>query len=160
MNELSVLCFAVLISAFIGAYLWNSGVTDPNSQAIIKPPYHFNVGSNLYAYSSDTILSFINAFFFTFIFSLLFFGYAAPIAMAIEGMKYGSLISLNLIPYYDALFLVPQLIACVAATLIGQGIIYDYKGEGNIFEYWRRGAMYFTVSLIFLLLLLFTRQLV
>lgn len=114
------------------------------------PPYYYD-------YSTGGFYSLINAFLFVSIVSALLFGLAAPIVMGIEGLKFGSLASLKLIPYYDLAFIVPELLAVLAATTLAYGVLQDYKGDGNLGDYWRESVVYFIAGLLLLGILLVLR---
>jgi len=126
MNALSLLAFGVLIISFFGVFAYN---TLPGMEKVTyAPPYYF---------IKDDALSYVNAYFFVLIFSLLLFGMGAPVAMAIEGTKYAVLISI--LPLYDMVFVIPELCAMLAATKLGEGVMADWSGEGNIYNYWSEG---------------------
>ncbi len=146
MDRLLLLTLVAFVVCFAGVYYVNS--TSASDQFEFVPPYYFETGE---------VFAIINSFLFVFIFSLLFFGYGAPIAMAVEGLKYGSLYSLKALPEFDLLFVVPQALACYSAVLLGKSALDDFGGKGSLFEAWRPAFKYFVVSAVLLGALLVVR---
>ncbi|HIH20367.1 TPA: hypothetical protein HA244_03810 [Candidatus Micrarchaeota archaeon] len=149
MNSFVILGILALMAAF-GAvlYLNNNAEASGQPQLSFSPPYHFKVG--------DT-LSEVNAFLFVVILSAAFFGLASPIALGMEGLKYGSLFSTHAMPLYDLSFAVPQVLAAVAVSFVGQGAIEDYQGKGTVFTYWRSAVKWFAAGVVLLIVLIATR---
>jgi len=147
MNALSILAFGVLLVSFFGVYAYNS--IPGTDQVTYAPPYYF---------IKDDALSYLTAFFFVLIFSLLLFGLGAPIAMAIEGTKYAVIVSV--FPVYDLVFIVPELCAMLAAAKLGEGVMADWSGEGNIYKYWSEGIKLALIGFALLLVLMFARPFV
>jgi hypothetical protein len=143
MNATSLVAFAVLLVAFFGVLAYNAY---SGQSVTYAPPYYFSIGD---------WLSYVNAFCFVFIFSMLFFGLGAPAAMAIEGVKYGVLYSV--VPIYDMLFMVPEILAMLAASRLGEGVMADWSGEGNVYGYWREGFEYIAAGIVLLALLIILR---
>ncbi len=146
MDKLVVLSGALFVACFFAVYFYN--VSNPGSEYCFEAPYHFKVGE---------FASIANSYFFVFITSLLFFGFAAPLALAVEGLKYGALFSLHAMPAFDLLFFVPQALACRSAILIGESALEDFAGRGSFYANWRRAFKYFIVSLVLLGVLLVAR---
>ncbi|MFH0835677.1 MAG: hypothetical protein V1834_00770 [Candidatus Micrarchaeota archaeon] len=146
MRTLAIFSLVVFAVAFAGVYVHNETTTGPALQII--PPYHYETGE---------LWSLLNAFLFVTIVSALLFGVAAPIALGIEGLKYGSMFSLKTMPVYDLVFIVPQLFACLAATTLAHGTLEDYQGRGSLGDYWREAIKYFLIGLLLLGLLIFIR---
>ena len=144
MTGLSLFSLIILATAFFTAFYLNA---NPNYEFTITPPYHYVPGE---------FLSELNAFFFVFIFSLLFFGITAPIALGIEGLKWGSLYSIKAITFYDLAFIVPQVIVSFSAIMLGQGIISDYEGKAALKQVLPTALTYFlaAIALFFAIYLL------
>ncbi|MFA6329403.1 MAG: hypothetical protein WCX64_01815 [Candidatus Micrarchaeia archaeon] len=147
MNALSLLAFAVLLISFFGVLAYNA--VPGTEKVTYAPPYYF---------IKDDALSYMNAYFFVLIFSLLLFGMGAPIAMAIEGTKYAVLVSI--LPVYDLVFILPELCAMLAASKLGEGVMADWSGEGNIYNYWSEGIKLALIGFGLLLVLMFARPFV
>lgn len=128
----------------------------------ISPPYAFDVyeGGQGFALKQGGVLGILNSYFFVFIFSLLFFGFSAFIAMGIEGAKYASMISTGSMPGYDLLFAVPQIFALIAATELGQGVMNDFEGKESIFENdgWKTAFVYFAAGIALAVVLVAARD--
>ncbi len=152
MKSLTLLAFALFFVFTFGVYFYNSST---HSNFAFSPPYGFTAG--------DGVSSF-NGFFFTFIASLLLFGLGAVVAMAIEGLKFGSMLSAILISsqghLYDVLFAVPVLVACMAATTLAAGLVLDYRGKASVFPYWNYAIKYFAVGLALNIALILVRSVV
>ena len=147
MNAVSLLSFAVLVVSFFGVFAYN---TLPGTEKVTyAPPYYF---------IKDDALSYLNAFFFVLMFSLLLFGMGAPVAMAIEGTKYAVLISI--LPLYDMVFILPELCAMLAAAKLGEGVTADWSGDGNIYNYWSEGIKLALIGFAMLVILMVARPFV
>lgn len=146
MDKLFTASVALLLLSFAGAY-WLAG--QPGSQFSFQPPYAFAVGDPL---------SMVTAFAFAFLFSLLFFGYSAPLAMIFEGVKYGYLYARGGMPFFDLFFAVPAVFACYSAILLGRSAWDDFKGTGSLFKGWRRAFKYFMAGAVLLGFLLLARR--
>ena len=144
MNALSLLAFGVLLVSFFGVLAFNS--VPSMVKVTYAPPYFFIM---------DDALSYLNAYFLVLIFSLLLFGLGAPIAMAIEGTKYAVLLSV--LPAYDLVFILPELCAMLAATKLGEGVMADWSGQGNIYGYWSEGIRLALIGFVLLVILMFAR---
>ncbi len=148
MNIFIFLGIVVFVACFGGLlYLNSSG--EGGKLIFVNPPYNYIVG--------DT-LSFFNSFLFVFIFSAAFFGVAAPIALGIEGLKYASLLSAGLMPVYDILFAIPQVLAAYSASMLGKGAIEDYQGKGSVFAHRKDAVKWFAVGVVFLVILILARS--
>lgn len=152
MNLVSIISFAVLLLSIVGVYY-----LDATATAIAKengttpelfqftPPYYFQ---------NSELISYFTAFFFAFLFSLLFFGFGSIIAAGIEGLKFGTILTSILFTttstygYVDLLFIIPQILAILAASQLGQGVINDYHARGNINEDLKTASVYFVIGLI------------
>jgi len=152
MKSLTLVAIALFFVAFAGVYLYNSNqVANDLPGFEFKPPYAFVPGDGLSAF---------NAFFFVFIVSLLLFGIGGVVSMTLEGLKYGSLFSSSLagivtgFHFFDLLFVIPQLMACFAATTLGAGLILDYRGKASLFPYWNYAVRYFVFGLLLTIVLL------
>lgn len=147
MNALSILAFGALLVSFFGVFAYNA--VPGTDKVTYAPPYYF---------IKDDALSYLNAYLFVLIFSLLLFGMGAPVAMAIEGTKYAVLLSV--LPIYDLVFVIPELCAMLAATKLGEGVMADWSGEGNIYNYWSEGIKLALIGFAMLLILMFARPFV
>lgn len=136
MKAVFVLSVIIFAAAFGAVYSVNSFT---GYDVFFKPPYHYAAGG---------LPSEANAFAFAFIFSLLFFGYSAPIALGIEGLKYASLYSSGIIGLPALAFILPQFVACFAAMTLGEGAIKDYKGEGKMIDYAWKAFKYLAVAIV------------
>lgn len=145
LNSVSALALFAFTFSFMAVWTVNSG---PGEDLYLVPPYHYIPGD---------YWSYLNAFFFSVVFSLLFFGVSAPIAMAVEGAKYASLLSAGIMPPFDLAFAIPSLLGAIAAATLGQGIVADYRNKGSLFEYWAPALLYFNVALILLFIALASR---
>ncbi|MBI5229188.1 hypothetical protein HY991_03690 [Candidatus Micrarchaeota archaeon] len=146
MNPTIVIGVIVFIAAFGAVYFYNSSA---ENKFLFIPLYHYEPGD---------FLSEVNAFLFPFIFSLLFFGISAPLALGMEGLKYASLLSTGGMASYDLAFALPQVIAAFSATVFGTAILNDYSGKGNLLEDLKKGAKYLGYAFALMLLLFFMRS--
>jgi hypothetical protein len=146
MNILAALSLVVCIAALLAIVGINIGKS-PDQYFLLGPPY---------AYTPGDYWSELNSFFFVFVFSLLFFGFASPVALGIEGAKHASSLLAGA-PYYDLLFIVPAVVACLSATWLGQGLYADLEGRIYVFKAWPRAAVYFDIALVLLAVLLALR---
>ncbi|MFH1056333.1 MAG: hypothetical protein V1717_00855 [Candidatus Micrarchaeota archaeon] len=145
MNVFIVLGIVVFVAAFAGVYFMN--VSSPQAYAFI-PPYHFVVGE---------AASLVNSFLFVLVVSAAFFGLAVPIALGIEGLKYGSMLSTQTMPAFDLLFAIPQLFAAYSASLLAQGVVDDYQGKGTVFMQWKDALKWFIAGVVALVILVLAR---
>ncbi len=155
MKSLTLAAVLLFFVAFTGVYLYNSmQATEGNVPFEFKPPYAFAPGD---------LVSNVNAFFFVFLLSLLLFGVGGIVSMALEGLKFGYLLSASLagiatgFHLFDLLFIIPELMACIAATTLGAGLILDYRGKASLFPYWNYSIRYFSFGLFIMAALLAVR---
>ena len=143
MNLLFVLsvAFLVLGFAYVAAsnYDFTAGEFKAEPSIAFRPPYYFE---------ENSIASEFNAFFFVFLFSLLFFGLTAPVALAIEGAKYGTLISMPSPQTFDFAFAIPQVLAAYSAVLLGQAVLNDIGSEKSVFDAWGIALKYFAAGIL------------
>lgn len=155
MKSLTLVAIVLFFAAFIGIYVYNSSQVTNN-----VAPFEFKP---LYAFVPGDALSAFNAFFFVFIVSLLLFGIGGMVSMLLEGLKYGYLFSSSVngivtgFHFFDLLFIVPQLMACVAATTLGAGLVLDYRGKTSLFPYWNYAIRYFVFGFLLTAVLIFIR---
>ena len=149
-------CFAVVFllnsgAAAVSMVSTNSTANVTYSIAPIQPPYRFVAG--------DTA-SQLNAYFFVFIFSLLFFGFSAFLAMGVEGLKYASFFSSGNMAAYDLLFVAPQILAMIAAAELGEGIMNDFEARESIFENenWKKALFYLAFGFVLTVVLAAARS--
>lgn len=116
---LSLLFFII---AMAGVFGYNNFYAE---KIVVRPPYFFQPGD---------VASHVNAVAFVFFFSLLAFGLSSVLALGIEGAKYGSLISTGAMSGFEVVYVVPAILACFAATELGQGVLDDYEGKGNLLK--------------------------
>ncbi|MFH1247020.1 MAG: hypothetical protein V1644_01440 [Candidatus Micrarchaeota archaeon] len=152
MKSLTLVAIVLFFVAFAGVYFYNSSQAENNGELFqFKPPYAFVPGD---------MLSTFNAFFFVFIVSLLLFGMGSVVSMPLEGLKYGTLFYgyvngvITGFHFFDLLFVIPQLMACVAATTLAAGLILDYRGKTSLFPYWNSAVRYFAFGLFITIILL------
>ena len=146
MNGISLLSLLVLLLTLGGLLAYNAVSSE---KSYFAPPYFFSKGDDW---------SFISAFAFVFVFSTLFFGLSAPVAMAVEGLKFGSLLSAGQMPAYDLVFLVPEIFAMLAATGLGEAVMSDYSGKKSIYESWSANFSYLAVGVALLVAFILLRQ--
>ncbi len=148
MNISAILSIAVLAFVFIGYYALNYDFSGEGKEApAFTPPYYFKSGE---------FVSYLNAFFFVFVFSLLFFGYSAPIALGIEGAKHASMLLQPNPVTFDLIFLVPQTLAAYSAIVLGQGVLEDIDGK-SVFERWNRALKFFGIAFGMMIILIVVR---
>ncbi|MBI4406780.1 hypothetical protein HY571_02605 [Candidatus Micrarchaeota archaeon] len=152
MKSLTFVAIILFFIALAGTYVYNVGQASAGEKLFEFRP--------VYSYVPGEVLSTFNAFFFVFIASLLLFGLGAILSMLLEGAKYGYLLSVlftggsTAFHVFDLLFVVPQIMACIAATTLGAGLILDYRGKSSLFPYWNYGVRYFLFALLITLVLL------
>ena len=155
MNVIGIIGIAALIIGFAAVFSINIESAQPlkfkENPVSVAPPYYFEPGKPL---------SYVVATLFVFGFSLLLFGFSAPLAMALEGAKYASLLSSGTLQYYDLLFLVPEAAAMYSAVLLGKGVLNDLEGKENVFAQWDLAKKYFAFALAATLILAGGRTLV
>ncbi len=157
MKSLTFTAIVLFFVALAGVYVYNVGQAASGAQLFEFKPF--------YSYAPGDALSTFNAFFFVFVASLLLFGLGAILSMLLEGMKYGYLLSVlftggpTTFHVFDLLFVVPQIMACIAATTLGAGLILDYRGKSSLFPYWNYGVRYFLFALLITIVLLAVRPL-
>lgn len=152
MNLISTLSLAVLLITVVGVYYLDATASatakenaSPAELFQYTPPYYFQ---------PNDLVSNLTAFAFAFLFSLLFFGFSGVITGAIEGLKFGSILSsilfttTNTYGYIDILFIIPQILAILAASTLGQGVINDYHSRGNMADELKTTAKYLAIGLI------------
>ncbi len=152
LNAISVLALLALFAGFAGVFVLNSqGAAQQQPLISVPVPYFFAPGD---------VVGVVNSFLFVFVFSLLFFGFGAPIALGLEGAKYAFLISAGGMKFFDLAFAVPQIFAAMAATVLGRGIIDDYRGVKTVFDYWDSALGYLALGVAVLFVLLVFRPFV
>lgn len=152
MNLASMVSLAVLTVSLTGVYFLNaSAVAQAKESQSSAELFQFNPP---YFYKSGSLTSYLAGFFFAFFFSLLFFGFGSVVAGALEGLKFGSILTSVLLTssgaysYFDLLFILPQILAVLAAASLGQAVINDYHGKGSINEAFGITGKYLGVGLI------------
>lgn len=152
MNLLAAASFAAFVLAFgvvaVGNLQTDTMTFQNPPDLSFRPPYSFDAPGSLQ--------SELDAFFFTFLFSLLFFGVSAPVALALEGAKFGTLLVTGS-PAFNFAFIAPQLFAAYAAILLGQGALKDFDGKENVFASWGGALKYFGAGLALTLALILVR---
>ncbi|MEK6843157.1 MAG: hypothetical protein AABY04_01595 [Candidatus Micrarchaeota archaeon] len=150
MNIPVLLAFMVFFGVFAGNYFLNFDFEKGKAKEgafTFTPPYY---------YAPNEWVSQVNAFFFVFLFSLLFFGYSAPIATGIEGAKYAAILLAGTGSFFDFAFIVPELLAVYSATLLGQGVLNDFEGQ-TVFEHWGKALKVFGIAFCMLAILIVAR---
>ncbi len=117
LNVLSLLFYLGVSAAILTV---NLGEQAPAQLLLLQPPYHYVPGD---------LLSEFTGFIFTFLFSLLFFGLSAPLAIAIEAAKQASFFSANKELTISALFSLPNIMASFAAVSLGAAAFEDIEGK-------------------------------
>lgn len=136
MKLVPVFSILVMVAVFAAVYGYNT--TQPE-KINLKPPY---------AFTPDDITSELMALGFVFAFSLLFFGYAAPLALGIEGAKFGSLITSGAVHWTYLALTVPEMVVAISATYLGQGLLLDYQGQGLWQTYAKRSVILLIIALV------------
>ncbi|MFH1750150.1 MAG: hypothetical protein ABH863_00560 [Candidatus Micrarchaeota archaeon] len=138
MNFAFVAGLALFIVAFGGFYAINYDFASGSVRegAAFVAPYNYIAGS---------FTSHLNAYFFVFVFSLLFFGYSTPIALGLEGAKHASAMLHGANPF-ELVFIIPSLIGAYAAIVLGQGVLEDIEGN-SVFEKWNAAVKFFAIGL-------------
>ncbi|MFQ5405866.1 MAG: hypothetical protein ACE5DI_01775 [Candidatus Micrarchaeia archaeon] len=145
MNALAFLSIVALLLSFGVVFAANSA---EEGSLGVPVPYVFVPGD---------WLSIVNSFFFVFLLSLLFFGFGGPVAMGFEGAKYAYFFVGGQMSYFDIVFVVPQLLAVISASVLGQGAIDDYRGKGSVFVSGMQASKFFALGVGVLVVLLFLR---
>jgi len=140
---LSLLAF---LAGLLGVYWFNSA--NPAAPIVFRGFYYFAVGD---------ALSYAGSLAFVFLFSLMFFGYSAPLALFLEGARYASLYTTGGMPLFDLAFAFPGLLACYSAVLLGKSALADFRGTGSVFTGWRTSFKLFLASALLLGALLLAR---
>jgi hypothetical protein len=151
MNLSAILSIVCLLATFGIIFGMNYDFTTNKAKAdanVFNAPYYFVSGE---------FISYINAYLFVFVFSLLFFGLSAPIAFIIEGGKYASLLVHNQIVPFDFVFLLPELLVAYSAILLGRGVLDDFEGK-TLFESWNASIKFFGISFGLLVLMFLIRM--
>lgn len=136
MKLIAVFSVVVLVAAFAGIYGYNT--TQPQTLDLTPP----------YAFEPNDLVSELMVLAFVFAFSLLFFGFGAPLALGIEGLKFGSLYSSGAIGPSYLLLMIPEVFLALSATYLGQGLLNDYQGKGIWHEYAQKSAIHFIIALV------------
>lgn len=125
-----------MVAVFAGVYGYNT--TQPQAVSLLPP----------YAFTPDDTLSELLSLAFVFAFSLLFFGYAAPLALGIEGAKFGSLVSTGAVHWSYVALAAPEIAVSLSAMYLGQGLLLDYQGKGLWQHYAKRSVIFFILGLV------------
>ena len=126
----SAAAFAVAAGGYVG--LSTAGVKLP----IVPPLYYYGLEAWGYGHAAD-LVGIMLAYLFVAMSSLLFFGRAAPLAMALEGLKYASLYTYGRVYPFDFLFVVPQLVAVYAGLMLSANAEADFDHKGSVFKAWQ-----------------------
>ncbi|MFA6048568.1 MAG: hypothetical protein WC792_01300 [Candidatus Micrarchaeia archaeon] len=153
LNAFSVLALLALFAGFAGVFVVNATAQDDSQRAVVQAPFATAFG----APGAFSEIGAINSFLFVLLFSLLFFGIAAPLALGFEGARYAALFSSGHLNFFDIAFLVPEVLAAVSATVIGKGIIDDYRGNKSVFESWDEAIRWLALGAAVLVVLLVLR---
>ncbi len=143
LTVLSVIVFVIAFAAVFAAQATLGATLE------FKPPYY---------YAPENALSVINSFFFVFFFSLLFFGYAAPLALGVEAVKYASYFSSGAANAFDLIFAAPGILAALSAVHLGHGVLRDLRGEGSVFDEFSVAARLFIAGAVLLGVLLVAKR--
>lgn len=146
MKLIAVFSVVVMVASFAGVYGYNTTQSTPFT---LSPPYSFE---------PNDLFSELVALAFVFVFSLLFFGYGAPLALGMEGIKFASLYTSNAVPASYLLLMLPQIFMGLSATYLGQGLLNDYQGKGLWHEYAKKTLTHAVVGLVLWAVAFFGRQ--
>jgi hypothetical protein len=141
----SIIAMAAVFFAVLGLNI------SQNAGLNVQPPY---------AFSSGDVISELMALSFVFVFSVLFFGYGAPIALGFEAAKFASLYSIGAVNELYLLFMIPEVLVAVSAVYVGQGLLKDYQGEGLWHAYAKKGVIFLILGLLIWAAVFFGRRLV
>ncbi|MBI4361084.1 hypothetical protein HY572_04920 [Candidatus Micrarchaeota archaeon] len=142
--------FSVIV--FCGVFFAVYGFNLSQPQAIqLEPPY---------AFVPNDVQSELLSLTFVFVFSALFFGFSAPLALGIEAAKFASLYSAGSVDATYLAFALPQVIVALSATYLGQGLLKDYQGDGRWKQYAQKSAMLLILALVVWVAVFFGRRLV
>ena len=108
------------------------------------PPYWFRPGDLWGEFNSFAFVAFA---------SLLFFGAGGVVALAVEGLKWGSLFSSAVLVPVNYLFIVPELLACMAMVWLGKAVLDDLENHASLSSAVRRPALLFAASAVVFALL-------
>ncbi len=150
MNLVFIASIIALVVTFGAVYALNLDYSEekPGSGAFVTQPYY---------YKSGELISYLNAFFFVFIFSLLFFGFSAPIALGIEAGGYASMLVKGTVNAFDLAFVLPEVLGAYSAILLGMAVMDDFEGR-TVFERWGAALKFFVVGLAMVFALYFIRS--
>ncbi len=156
MNSLSFFSVVVFFACFAAVFFINSQAMQSKSTLFsFTPPY-----------AESGLFGIFNAFFFVFVFSLLFFGFTAPVAMGVQGLVLASNYSYfmagmnNNFSYWSFAFILPQFLAVFAATSLGEGVIKDYEGKGSVYTGWNEALKFFSIGLVVLMVMVLIQSFV
>ncbi|OIO26150.1 hypothetical protein AUJ14_02485 [Candidatus Micrarchaeota archaeon CG1_02_55_22] len=143
---LSITAFFFIAFGFF--VLGASGTGTPD----VPLAYGYSIGQ----YGADAghpdLLGVLNAFFFVFTASLLFFGFGGIPALAYEAAKYASF-SAHGLSWYALLYFFPQLLACYCGTLLAAR-----QADGTLdWVVGKKAVLYLTLAFLVTLLLYFSR---
>ncbi|MDP2717939.1 MAG: hypothetical protein Q8P02_04300 [Candidatus Micrarchaeota archaeon] len=141
----SIIIMAAVFFAVLGLNISQGAALD------VKPPYAFSAGD---------VASELLALAFVFVFSVLFFGYGAPVALGIEGAKFASLYSTGGVSELYLAFMLPEVLVAVSAVYLGQGLLKDYQGEGLWHRYAKNGLVFLILGLLVWAAVFFGRRFV
>ncbi len=154
MNSLSYFSVIVFFACFAAVFFINSQAIQNQSNLFsFNPPY-----------AESGLIGVFNAFFFVFVFSLLFFGFTAPVAMGVQGLVLASQYSAFIgglnknFSYWSFALIIPQFFAVFAATSLGEGVIKDYEGKGSVYTGWNEAIKFFLIGLGLLILIILIKS--
>lgn len=137
---------------FAGVFFAVYGFNLSQPEAIhLEPPYQF---------TPNDIQSELLSLTFVFVFSALFFGFSAPLALGVEAAKFASLYSAGLVDVTYLAFALPQALVAFSATYLGQGLLKDYQGDNRWREFAQKSAMLLILALVVWAAVFFGRRLV
>lgn len=121
------------------------------------PTLYYDATETLNGFTVAHPLSLFSSVAFVFVCSLLFFGYAAPFAMAYEAARLSSLYAGGVRHPVDFLVIIPQFLAVAAALSFSSGVSAEFNHKGILYQGWRRGMALIAASAIALIALIFLR---
>ena len=136
MKLIPIFSIVAMVAVFAAVYGYN---TTQSPKISLNAPY---------AFQPDDVISELVSLAFVFAFSLLFFGFATPLALGIEGAKFASLLTSGAVHWTYLTLAVPEIVVAMAATYLGQGLLLDYQGKGLWQSYAKRSLALLIIGVV------------
>ncbi len=146
MRLIPIFSMVVFVAVFAAIYGYNLQATEKVS---FQPPY---------AFQPEDLQGEVLSLVFVFVFSLLFFGSATPLALGIEAAKFASLYSTGAVGQFYLALALPICLVGLSASYLGHGLWVDYQGKGLWRDYARKSTVYLMAGLALWALIYFGRQ--